>query len=199
MNLKIKELVKKHFNLVEAPVSEENVEMTFAEVKTADGSIVLTYEGELAAGTPLFVVTPDGNIPAPDGEHMLETGVTVVVKEGLIESIMETVVEEAPAAEEVVEVAAAEEEVVVEEETPAMPETEAVVEAIAEVVKELVGEMEMKLKEKMAELEAKFNTFAAAPAADKTVASTSVTKESNSALDARMAELIKFKKQSKKG
>ena len=191
--MNIKELVKKHFNLVEAEKS------SFAEVKTADGSIVLTYEGELAAGTPLFVVTPDGNIPAPDGEHALETGVSVVVKDGLIESIMETVVEEAPAAEEVVEVAAAEEEVVVAEEAPAMPETEAVVEAIAEVVKELVGEMEMKLKEKMAELEAKFNTFAAAPAAGKTVASTSVTKEPSSEFESRVAELVKFKKQSKKG
>ena len=195
--MNIKELVKKHFNLVEA--TDANVEMTFAEVKTADGSIVLTYEGELAAGTPLFVVTPDGNIPAPDGEHMLETGVTVTVKDGMIESIKETVVEEAPAEEVAVEVAAAEEEVVVAEEAPAMEETEAIVEAVAEVVKELVGEMEMKMKEKMAELEAKFNTFAAAPAAGKTVASTSVTKESNSPLESRMAELIKFKKQSKKG
>ena len=191
--MNIKELVKKHFNLVEAEKS------SFAEVKTADGSIVLTYEGELLAGTALFVVTPDGNIPAPDGEHMLETGVTVTVKDGLIESIMETAVEEVVAEEEVVEVAAAEEEVVVAEEAPAMEETEAIVEAVAEVVKELVGEMEMKMKEKMAELEAKFNTFAAAPAAGKTVASTSVTKESTSAADARVAELIKFKKQSKKG
>lgn len=191
--MNIKELVKKHFNLVEAEKS------SFAEVKTADGSIVLTYEGELMAGTALFVVTPDGNIPAPDGEHMLETGVTVTVKDGMIESIKETVVEEAPAEEVAVEVAAAEEEVVVAEEAPAMEETEAIVEAVAEVVKELVGEMEMKMKEKMAELEAKFNTFAAAPAAGKTVASTSVTKESVSAADARVAELIKFKKQSKKG
>lgn len=191
--MNIKELVKKHFNLVEAEKS------SFAEVKTADGSIVLTYEGELMAGTALFVVTPDGNIPAPDGEHMLETGVTVTVKDGMIESIKETVVEEAPAEEVAVEVAAAEEEVVVAEEAPAMEETEAIVEAVAEVVKELVGEMEMKMKEKMAELEAKFNTFAAAPAAGKTVASTSVTKESNSPLESRMAELIKFKKQSKKG
>ena len=195
MNLTIKELVKKHFNLVEA--TDANVEMTFAEVKTADGSIVLTYEGELMAGTALFVVTPDGNIPAPDGEHMLETGVTVTVKDGLIESIMETAIEEEPKVE--VEIEAAEEEVVVAEEAPAMEETEAIVEAVAEVVKELVGEMEMKMKEKMAELEAKFNTFAAAPAAGKTVASTSVTKESNSPLESRMAELIKFKKQSKKG
>jgi len=66
MNNTIKELVKKHFNLVEA------TEQSFGEISTADGELTLSYEGdELAQGLAIFVVTPESNIPAPDGEHML--------------------------------------------------------------------------------------------------------------------------------
>ena len=50
---------------------EEN-KVVFAEVKTIDG-IVLQYDGELAEGTPLFVLDEEGNqIPAPEGEYQVE-------------------------------------------------------------------------------------------------------------------------------
>ena len=85
MNNTIKELVKKHFNLVEV------TEQSFGEIKTADGELTLSYEGdELAQGLAIFVVTADGNVAAPDGEHMLEGGITIVTKDGLIEAIKET-------------------------------------------------------------------------------------------------------------
>ena len=91
MNNTIKELVKKHFNLVEA------TEQSFGEIKTADGELTLSYEGDaLAQGLAIFVVTADGNIPAPDGEHMLEGDITIVTADGKIEAIKET---EAPAEE----------------------------------------------------------------------------------------------------
>jgi hypothetical protein len=100
MKTVLRELVKKHFNLVDAPavteevkveeqLSEEVVETTteetveetlseevtttFGEIKTADGELTLAYEGEeLSEGLAIFVVTEDGNIPAPDGTHALE-------------------------------------------------------------------------------------------------------------------------------
>ena len=86
MTNNIKELVKKHFNLVEA-----TPEQAFAMIKSADGELELAYEGEaLAEGLEIFVVTADGNVAAPDGEHSLEGGITIVTKDGKIESIMET-------------------------------------------------------------------------------------------------------------
>ena len=51
---------------------KEEVKVVFAEVKTIDG-IVLQYDGELAEGTPLFVLDEEGNqIPAPEGDYQVE-------------------------------------------------------------------------------------------------------------------------------
>lgn len=188
----IKDLVKKHFNLVEAPAS-------FGEVKTADGELTLTYEGEeLAQGLAVFVVTADGNVPAPDGEHALEGGVTIVTMDGKIEAIKET---EAPApAEEEVVVEALEEmpgempaespaEVVAEVIEEAI--SEEVVEAVAEAVTEAVSEMMKKMEERMAALESKFSTFASAPAAEKTIANkVSTTKFNSDIAPARNSALV---------
>ena len=201
----IKDLVKKHFNLVDAPAS-------FGEVKTADGELTLTYEGEeLAQGLAVYVVTADGNVPAPDGEHALEGGVTIVTADGKIEAIKET---EAPApAEEEVVVEAAEEEVPGEmpAESPAEVVAEVVAEevasevadvveeaiseevvaAVAEAVTEAVGEMMKKMEERMAALEGKFSTFASAPAAEKTIANkVSTTKFNSDLAPARNSALV---------
>jgi len=178
----IKDLVKKHFNLVDAPA-----ELSFGEIKTADGELTLAYEGdELAQGLAIFVVTADGQVPAPDGEHALEGGVTIVTADGKIEAIKESAPAEV-AEEEAVETALAEhegemspaeavaEEVIdeVADEVADVVEeaiSEEVVAAVAEAVSESVGEMMKKYEERMASLEAKFEGFASAPAAEKTIA-----------------------------
>ena len=162
----IKELVKKHFNLIE--------KQSFMTIKTADGALTLEYDGEaLAEGLAIFVVTEDGNVAAPDGEHMLEGGVTIRTKDGKIESIMETtmavadVVEEKMAEETPEEVVADVVEEVISEEV-----ISAVTEAVADVVGEMMKKMEetmAKQNEKMTALESKFNSFSAAPAAEKTI------------------------------
>ena len=189
MNNTIKELVKKHFNLVEA------TEQSFGEIKTADGELTLTYEGEaLAQGLEIFIVTADGNVAAPDGEHMLEGDVTIVTSEGKIESIMET---EAPAEEELEEEVVSEEmaeesfedheeekmeepieaiadavtEEVVEEVSDAVEAAidEDVVAAVAEAVKEVVEEMTKDMDERMKDMEEKMSKFSSAPASEKTL------------------------------
>jgi hypothetical protein len=198
----MKELVKKHFNLVDAPAKE-----SFGEIMTADGQLTLTYEGEeLAQGLAIFVVTEDGNVPAPDGEHALEGGITIVTADGKIEAIKETPAEEAPAegeevaAEEVseedaeMEVAESPAEAVAEvvadevaEEVADVVEeaiSEEVVIAVAEAVSEAVGEMMKKYEERMAALEGKFESFASAPAAEKTNARKSSTTKFKSDLTA---------------
>ena len=163
----IKELVKKHFNLTE--------KQSFMTIKTADGALTLEYDGEaLAEGLAIFVVTEDGNVAAPDGEHMLEGGVTILTKDGKIEAIMETtmavadVVEEKMAEETPEEVVADVVEEVISEEV-----IKAVTEAVSDVVGEMMKKMEetmAKQNEKMTALESKFNSFSAAPAAEKTIA-----------------------------
>jgi len=203
MSSKIKELVKKHFNLVEA------TEQSFAEIKTADGELTLTYEGEeLAQGLAVFVVTADGNIPAPDGEHALEGGITIVTKDGKIEAIMESAPEEVEASEEEEvleeEEKLEEEDEKMEEEEESMMEDdkevaadhddeeemeepseeegaidEAVIVAVAEAVKEVVEEMTKDMEERMKELENKYSTFSSAPASEKTIAK-SFSKKSKS-------------------
>ena len=163
----IKELVKKHFNLIE--------KQSFMTIKTADGALTLSYDGEaLAEGLAIFVVTEDGNVAAPDGELMLEGGVTIRTKDGKIEAIMETtmavadVVEEKMAEETPEEVVADVVEEVISEEV-----IKAVTEAVSDVVGEMMKKMEetmAKQNEKMTALESKFNSFSAAPAAEKTIA-----------------------------
>ena len=180
--MEIKELVKKHFNLVDAPTEE-----SFATIKTADGELELKYEGEeLAEGLALFVVTADGDVAAPDGEHMLEGGITVVTKDGKIESILES----APAEEEVVEVASEEheEEKMEEDVEEAMEEEkemaehdeekmeeevsikEEVVEAVISEIAEVVTEKMKEYEEKLRAMEEKYAAFAKSPATSKTTA-----------------------------
>jgi Asp-tRNA(Asn)/Glu-tRNA(Gln) amidotransferase C subunit len=74
----------------------------FADYKLADGTVI-RVDGDLVAGTPVYVIADDTTLPAPDGEHTVE-GVGVVKTEG--GKITEVVVAEAPAPAEEVEVAA---------------------------------------------------------------------------------------------
>jgi len=68
----------------------------FKEAKLADGVTIVTWEGELE-GAELMVVSEEGKIPAPDGEHTLESGEIVTVAEGKVTSVT-------PAKEDEVEV-----------------------------------------------------------------------------------------------
>lgn len=193
INNTIKELVKKHFNLVEA------TEQSFGTIMTADGGLELSYEGEeLAQGLAIFVVTTDGNVAAPDGEHALEGGVTIVTKDGLIESINETeeALEEEVISEDLAEHEDEEESLEEHDEEEKMEEPveaiadavteevaegvsdaveaaidEEIVAAVAGAVKEVVEEMTKDIEERMKSLEDKYASFSSAPASEKTIAS----------------------------
>ena len=81
-------------------VAEEAAEaQTLASVATDKGDLL--YEGELAEGTEVFVVDAEGNqIPAEDGDYILEDGKTIKVAEGKIAEIVEPEAEEETPAEE---------------------------------------------------------------------------------------------------
>jgi len=74
------------------------VEIKLEQLKTLDGQA--TFDAEVfEVGMPIFVVTPDGNIAAPQGEYAMEDGTIVSVDEkGLIAEIA-TAEEEIPEAE----------------------------------------------------------------------------------------------------
>ena len=76
---------------------------SFADYKLVDGTVV-RVDGDLVAGTAVYVISEDETLPAPDGEHQVE-GVGVIKTEG--GKITEVVVApEAPAPVEEVAVAA---------------------------------------------------------------------------------------------
>lgn len=54
------------------------------EVTLADGTQI-SYMGELAVGTPVMVITEQGEAPIPDGEYELEDGSSFIAKKGKVE------------------------------------------------------------------------------------------------------------------
>ena len=155
----LRDLVKKYFNLTEATPEGIEIKEAFAEIKTADGTLTLEYEGELGEGTVLYIKDEEGNtIPAPAGEHLLADGIRVVLdEEGRVtefltptEAPAETMEEEMPA-----------------EEAPVM--TEEVVGALVEAVVEAVQESMKNYGERMSAIETRLEKFSAAPAAEKTM------------------------------
>lgn len=188
----LKELVKKHFSLVEADaVSDETineefaVEETFGEIADINDAFVIKFPGDsLQVGDKVSVVTSEGQeMDAPDGEHELKDGTKIVTEGSVVKEIIgaggeKALSEEAMAeddSEEVVEeemedVADVVEEIVEEVidevkdemEEVAAPSLEEIVKEIADVVKEEMGYM----KKKMAEIEAQVAGVVDAPAAE---------------------------------
>jgi len=56
---------------------------TFSLVKTVDG-VEMQCEGDMELEKEIYLITPDGNIPAEDGKYEMEDGMKLEVKEGKI-------------------------------------------------------------------------------------------------------------------
>lgn len=122
-------------------VSQEEVAVEFMEGVLADGTIVKF--DKLEAGGMISVVTPDGEVPAPVGEHELEDGTIVVVSEpGVIAEVK--MVEVAPEEEVAVEMSEEDEEVAVEEEVVSEPQVDKFAE-ISEQFNSKLAEVESKV------------------------------------------------------
>lgn len=125
---------------------EEAIVVDLAQVKTEDGQA--TFESDnFAVGEAVFIVTPDGNIPTPEGEFALENGnVMTVDANGTIVEIA-TKEEEAPE-EEIIEEVEAEDQPM-KEQIGDMPMAKKVVKSKTEME-------ESYFSKQMSELEAKF-------------------------------------------
>jgi hypothetical protein len=127
---------------------EEAIVVDLAQVKTEDGQA--TFESDnFAVGEAVFIVTPDGNIPCPEGEFALENGnVMTVDANGTIVEIA-TKEEEAPEEEAIIEEVEAEDMPMKDEIAEAMPMAKKVVKSKTEME-------ESYFSKQMSELEAKF-------------------------------------------
>ena len=182
----LKDLVKSHFNLVEAEVVEEIVETEvqeqFGELKDINGAFTIKFPGDsLQVGDKVTVVTAEGQeMDAPDGEHELEDGTKIVTEESTVKEIISAdgekamAEEEEEAKEEMAEESFEEvaEEPVEEEMEVEVEVEEAKVEDIIEaIISEVKDEMK-KMEEKMATMESKIQMMEDAPAAEPTLTST---------------------------
>jgi uncharacterized coiled-coil protein SlyX len=72
-------------------------EQKFLDVKSGD-NIIRTMSEDFTVGEGVFLVTEDGEVPAPDGSHLLDDGRTIIVSGGLLEEIKESLPAEEVAA-----------------------------------------------------------------------------------------------------
>lgn len=89
-NKNLAEPIKEKLKTIIAEFKAETVEVkaaetpaatteSYNEVPLADGTI-LKYTGDLAVGSKCLLVTPEGEVPAPEGEHKLADGTVIVIK-----------------------------------------------------------------------------------------------------------------------
>jgi hypothetical protein len=72
--------------------SNEETKVEMATATLTDGTVI-SYEGELAIGTAIFVQTAEGDIPAPDATHEVEGGLLVTTVGGFVTEIVEPEIE----------------------------------------------------------------------------------------------------------
>ena len=88
----------------ETPAVEPQQEpIKMAEIKLVDGNVV-SVEGEFVVGAKIFLVTPEGLVVAPNGEHTAEDGTVVTVLDGVITEIEAKEVETPEMPEEMSEI-----------------------------------------------------------------------------------------------
>jgi len=197
--IELKELVKQHFNLVEANVEK------FDKAELEDGSKVSNEEaGKFAIGQTLFIEDADGKmVKAPEGEHVSKSGIQFILDkdskitglkfpdakgEGSADLAVDEEMEEkdevkdeafdarTDAEEEGYLDGEKDEKADIEGEGLSEIKLEDVVELIGEVVEAKVEEMKEEIKVKMAVIEEemksmkdKMTAFSNEPAAEKTI------------------------------
>lgn len=140
--MNIKEKIKELLGAEKFSAIENLIKSAFSEVIAKDGSVI-KYEGELAAGTAVFVSTPDGDIAVPDGVVELEDGTMLEVAAGIVV----TVTPPAETATENKEEVANPEAMTVEQMGTALSDLFAKVEALTNTVVELQGKFSETPKE----------------------------------------------------
>jgi hypothetical protein len=215
----LKELVKQHFGLVEhTPVVTEE---KFGEVFDENKAFKIVFPGDtLKVGDEVKVVTTDGQESlAPDGEHRLENGTTIVTEGSSVVSITdsegkkeEEMKKDEKMSSEAFQEGPKEDISNVEGTTPqnATTVTDASVseltgpvdteskEELKKMIKLAVEDEIKSMKDEMKSIKDKFEEFMKSPAKEKTMMSSTKESISTDSLQAKqmkvMAELLKNKK-----
>lgn len=168
------------------------VKEIFVMAKLVDGTEVKVEGDSLAEGAKVVVVTPDAEIPAPDGVHKLEDGTEIETKDGIIAAIKEAVEAEVDAEED------------------SMPEGAdggegpAVEVELMDMLKEFIykcGEKMSQMEEKMNAMNNEFSAFKSEPAGKKiSDGKTEFNKEVSglSSADDKVAAIMAFRESNKK-
>jgi hypothetical protein len=132
------------------------VKEIFIDATLVDGTVVKVEGDSLIEGAKVVVVTPDAEIPAPDGVHELKDGTKIETKDGMITMVMEVM------------------EDVIEGEVPEVPSEEVPRVVISDEVMSMLKEFISKMGEKMSQMEQsysslqnEFNKFKSEPAGKK--------------------------------
>ena len=155
--------------------TEETVKTTFETATLLDGETTIEFE-TLEAGQQVFIVTPEGRIPAPEGTHALGgdyTGVTITVDaDGFISEVMDergSPADQAPAEQAPAEQAPVTQSMSAEEiETIINGKLESITttfEAVADMMKS-ISEESSNLRNEIATLKADFESFKAMPSSE---------------------------------
>lgn len=70
---------EEEIKLADTPTDPAAPAESYNELPLADGTI-LKYTGDLAVGAKCLLVTPEGEVPAPEGEMAAADGTTIVIK-----------------------------------------------------------------------------------------------------------------------
>ena len=144
--MNISELVGKKLPEIKKLLFSETTEEAFVDAKLVDGTIV-RVEPALEIGASVAVIGEDGEtVPAPDGEHELESGDIVRTEGGVIVEIMTP----EPVAEEAEEV---EEEMASEEKFDSEGFKADILSAVSELIKSEIAAAQFAKTEKVTDIE----------------------------------------------
>ena len=135
-------------------IFSEETTMSFEEAKLADGITIIKWEGPLAEGTSVMVISESGEVPAPDGEHELQDGRKITIENGKVTAIVLPEVPTEMPEEAPVEVEIEAKQEMAEDLKPMVEE------CMAKIMKceEMISALEAKISEKMGATEEKMNT-----------------------------------------
>lgn len=135
-----------------------------------DGTEVYS-EGPIAAGEGLFVITEEGLIPAPQGEHETSEGLIVIVDDKGIITEVKNPTEVENGYED-------KEKKMEDTETPETEVADKIAETIVEALKPLMEEMG-KMKEEMKNYKEKLEKFSKSPAGQPVISNKTEPKPDN--------------------
>ena len=182
--------LKENFNLEVKESAIVSVNEVFVDAKTADGQSIKVEGDAIIPGAKVMVVTEEGEIPAPDGEWILEDGSCVYTVGGMVDSLKpaeEKLGEEELPGQELPGVEMPKDGVEVEVEG-ALPKE--MLEMLKDFVKKMAEKMQ-EMEQNYSSLQSEFNAFKKEPAAKKiSTAKSDFNAIKNNEEDTRLAAIM---------